>query len=153
MQATYIKYRELKREIRDSAATDLQRVMRGYLARKMLGFRIGRKLSPPNRYSSTSSGMPTCHYILRGLLIWDCLLGAMAKVATSQQSGGTAISDQAAEFIAKYRECSESKRDLKRKLKKFDEDFVVQHNRAPKKSDKEVIRPMYQKYHEVSFMP
>ncbi len=57
MQSTYVKYRELKREIRDSAATDLQRVIRGYLTRKALGFRIGRKLSPQNRYSSTSSGI------------------------------------------------------------------------------------------------
>jgi hypothetical protein len=57
MQATYVKYRELKKEIRDSAATDLQRVMRGYLARKTLGFRIGRTLAQSNRYSSTSSGI------------------------------------------------------------------------------------------------
>lgn len=55
MQATYVKYRDLKREIRDSAAADLQRVVRGYLTRKGLGFRIGRKAAP-NRFSNVSSG-------------------------------------------------------------------------------------------------
>ncbi len=43
----------------------------------------------------------------------------------------------------------EQKKDLKKKLKKFDEDFLEQNGRAPKKADKEVIRPMYQKYHEL----
>lgn len=57
MQAVYIKYRDLKREIRDNAATDVQRVVRGYLARKALGFRISKKTSGGNRYSSSSSGM------------------------------------------------------------------------------------------------
>lgn len=75
----------------------------------------------------------------------------MAKVVSAQQPS-TSAPDHASELISQYRECSESKRDLKRKLKKFDEDFMVQHNRVPKKSDKEVIRPMYQKYHEVSYL-
>lgn len=70
--------------------------------------------------------------------------GAIAKVAPQQ------FVDPAADLLVKYREILEAKKDLKRKLKKFDEDFMMQHNRAPKKSDKEVIRPMYQNYHEVS---
>jgi hypothetical protein len=60
------------------------------------------------------------------------------------------VSSAAADSLyGKYRELLTSKRDLKRRLKKFDEDFVEQHGRQPKKIDKEVIRPMYQKYHEV----
>jgi len=55
-----------------------------------------------------------------------------------------------AQLFKKYREQRDQKRDLKKKLKKFDEDFLRQHGRNPKKSDKEVIRPMYQSYHEVS---
>lgn len=72
----------------------------------------------------------------------------MAKVSPQQLPNSA---DQSSELITKYRDCAEHKRDLKRKLKKFDEDFLAQNNRAPKKSDKEVIRPMYQKYHEVSW--
>jgi hypothetical protein len=75
----------------------------------------------------------------------------MAKVAT-QPAPLAGSHEQAVELIAKYRDLSENKRDLKRKLKKFDEDFLSQHHRAPKKSDKEVIRPMYQKYHEVRWL-
>jgi hypothetical protein len=41
------------------------------------------------------------------------------------------------------------KRDLKRKLKRFDEDFESQHGHVPSRSDKEVMRPLYQKYHDV----
>lgn len=52
-------------------------------------------------------------------------------------------------MFAKFRDFLEQKKDLKKKLKKFDEDFLEQNGRAPKKADKEVIRPMYQKYHEV----
>lgn len=43
-----------------------------------------------------------------------------------------------AELHEKYRVLLFSKRDLKRKLKKFDEDFVEKWGRNPKKSDKEV---------------
>lgn len=53
------------------------------------------------------------------------------------------------ELLVRFRDLLELKKDLKKRLKKFDEDFYVQYGRAPKKSDKEVIRPMYQKYHEV----
>ena len=35
----------------------------------------------------------------------------------------------------------ETKRNLKRILKKFDEDFMSSKGRAPKKIDKEVMRP------------
>ncbi len=73
----------------------------------------------------------------------------MTKLSASLPTS-TTTGDQSSELISKYRDCAENKRDLKRKLKKFDEDFMAQHSRAPKKSDKEVIRPMYQKYHEVS---
>lgn len=72
----------------------------------------------------------------------------MAKVAANQPQN--LFDGPQNELLVKYRELAEQKRDLKKRLKKFDEDFATQHGRAPKKSDKEVIRPMYQKYHEVS---
>lgn len=44
------------------------------------------------------------------------------------------------ELHNKYRDLLFSKRDLKRKLKKFDEDFLEKYGRNPKKSDKEVSK-------------
>jgi hypothetical protein len=38
----------------------------------------------------------------------------------------------------RYRDLLFSKRDLKKRLKKFDEDFLEKWGRNPKKSDKEV---------------
>jgi len=108
MNAIYVKYRELKREIRDAAARDIQRLIRGARCRKQL-----HKLQsiPAN----IREGLSIANY----------------------------------ELLLRFKDLIENKKDLKRRLKKFDEDFLVQHGKAPKKSDKEVIRPMYQKYHEV----
>ena len=39
------------------------------------------------------------------------------------------------EVYTKYSDLLSSKRDLKRKLKKFDEDFVAQWGRNPRKAD------------------
>lgn len=77
-------------------------------------------------------------------------LGAMAKAAPVTRAANAFEGNGThSEMIVKYREYADQKRDLKKRLKKFDEDFLSQHGRAPRKSDKEVIRPMYQKYHEV----
>jgi hypothetical protein len=57
--------------------------------------------------------------------------------------------DETQLLFARYRESLESKKSLKKMLKKFDDDFVAKKGRAPKKVDKEVMRPQYQKYHEV----
>lgn len=77
----------------------------------------------------------------------------MAKVAPVNRSSNHFEGNaNHSELIAKYRDYAEQKRDLKKRLKKFDEDFASQHGRAPRKSDKEVIRPMYQKYHEVRIL-
>jgi hypothetical protein len=50
---------------------------------------------------------------------------------------------------SRYRELLNEKRELKRTLKKFDDDFAVAHGHQPLKADKEVMRPMYQRYHDV----
>ncbi len=36
MQQTYSRYRDMKREIRSSAAIDIQRLIRGFLARRVV---------------------------------------------------------------------------------------------------------------------
>ena len=48
-----------------------------------------------------------------------------------------------------YRAALAKKRELKRLLKRFDEDFQASHGgKLPKKADKEVMRPQYQQYHD-----
>ena len=57
------------------------------------------------------------------------------------KQGGELASEQ-----ANYRHLQGQKRELKRMLKRFDEDFQQRHGRLPKKADKEVLRPQYQRY-------
>lgn len=162
MQTVYTRYKELKKEIRDYAATDVQRVGRGFLLRK----RVPR--AARLRYQRTAEG------VLRSVRIepshvqqqqqvratgpasntWAKPSEHGANLAVSSSGGGGGGGGDAASMIpmevyTKYSDLLASKRDLKRKLKKFDEDFVAQWGRDPRKADKEVIRPMYQKYHEV----
>jgi hypothetical protein len=156
METVYTRYRKLKKEIRDLSATDLQRAMRGYLSRKHHG-RVG-----PVRWSqSEKSALAPAPAV------------APAKASTTKRAdfsqnffvppGGAAAGGNGAEgafpgsnipsgLYSTYRDLLEKKRDLKRRLKKFDEDFFEHWGRNPKKSDKEVIRPMYQSYHEVSHL-
>ena len=49
----------------------------------------------------------------------------------------------------RYRAALAKKRELKRLLKRFDEDFQASHGgKLPKRADKEVMRPQYQQYHD-----
>lgn len=71
------------------------------------------------------------------------------EVQPGASAGETA---EAKALYAKYKDLLLQKRTLKRRLKRFDEEFAAKHNRQPKKTDKEVMRPHYQKYHEVNFI-
>ena len=62
---------------------------------------------------------------------------------------GACKQGEAATLYARYKELLGEKREMKRVLKKFDEDFALKHSRPPQKAEKEVMRPMYQKYHEI----
>ena len=67
---------------------------------------------------------------------------------TISNDGTTSI--VSAELLSHYRSLLYEKRDLKRSLKKFDDDFAVAHGgHQPRKADKEIMRPMYQRYHDV----
>ena len=150
MESVYTRYRKLKKEIRDISATDLQRALRGYMSRKRYG-RIG-----PLRWG-VSSG--TADKSLLGAAAGKSTAGSTTKrtdfsanfFVPPQSTGADSVigSQIPATLYASYREILEKKRDLKRRLKKFDEDFFENWGRNPKKSDKEVIRPLYQSYHEV----
>jgi hypothetical protein len=127
MQQVYTRYRDMKKEIRDNAACDIQRVARGYLLRARLAkFAVVLPYSP-SRHRGGVGGGPT-------------------------PASPTAARQQATippELFAKYKSLLTQKRDLKKELKMFDDQFVGTHGRAPRKSDKEVMRPLYQQYHEV----
>lgn len=135
MQTVYTRYRDLKRNIRSLAAIDVQRLVRGHLSRVRAGLVARRDAS-----SSKANRM---------LVAQSPVLG-QSNSQKSLGSGGPSSSGSAtADLYGRYRELLGSKRDLKRRLKRFDEEFLETQGRQPKKADKEVIRPMYQKYHEV----
>lgn len=214
MESIYTRYRKLKKEIRDVAAVDLQRLSRGYLSRmkpncctnswnkkvvaavalanaaaasenngsKTVATAALRKQQSFN--TSGSGGVISVNVSpkrIRGLdnnsavgsnntTTTATVVAAAASVTathsppSSNNSSITTTSNSmsAAGFhpgsniptalYASYRTLLDQKRDLKRRLKKFDEDFLERYGRNPKKSDKEVIRPMYQNYHEVSIV-
>ena len=107
MSDHYSRYKEMKKWIRDDAATDIQKMVRRFLVRLKYSRQRGqyRQLPPPEN-------IPT-------------------------------------ELYARYRLLLNEKRELKRTLKKFDDDFTATHGHAPRKADKEIMRPMYQSYHDV----
>jgi hypothetical protein len=154
MESVYTRYRKLKKEIRDLSATDLQRAIRGYLARKHHG-RVG-----PVRWGQSSGAGDKSSLALGKSGAQSATKRADYSqnffVPPSGASGGNAAPGGPSDptgLYASYRELLEKKRDLKRRLKKFDEDFFENWGRNPKKSDKEVIRPLYQQYHEVRHLP
>lgn len=242
MHQFYVKYRELKKEIRETAAKDMQRVARGFLSRRrvlrmvhgstsddavqvaaaQMAAAMGRHISPdavasgteptmvvspregtavlpnnqntkPGVISSSSAAAAAASYgstpssgsgsgsgsgasnatgpALVGSTAGSSSTSLTATIGSNNAGGGGASSlpqlslqlntelctyrpsGQLDEDTMKFRELLYAKRDLKRMLKKFDSDFVDQFGRQPKKADKESMRPMYQKYQEVSTSP
>lgn len=159
MEGVYTRYRKLKKEIRDLSATDLQRTVRGYIARRRHG-RIGtlrrsQSLGNPTTAASAekaklSSSVKRSDFASNFFVPPGGAAGAASPPASAADNNGMFPgSNIPSSLYAAYRDLLEKKRDLKRRLKKFDEDFYENWGRNPKKSDKEVIRPMYQNYHEV----
>lgn len=88
-----------------------------------------------------------------------------AVTTAGTSAGSKPVSSDASN--QRFKELMLEKKELKRILKKFDEDFAAKHGRLPVKSEKEVcfcrcsqryslivvfpqvMRPMYQKYHEL----
>eukprot|EP00595_Chromulina_sp_UTEXLB2642_P002659 CAMPEP_0196763804 /NCGR_PEP_ID=MMETSP1095-20130614/4815_1 /TAXON_ID=96789 ORGANISM="Chromulina nebulosa, Strain UTEXLB2642" /NCGR_SAMPLE_ID=MMETSP1095 /ASSEMBLY_ACC=CAM_ASM_000446 /LENGTH=485 /DNA_ID=CAMNT_0042117839 /DNA_START=762 /DNA_END=2219 /DNA_ORIENTATION=- len=111
MQSIYSAYRDMKRNIRDISAIDIQRVYRGH------SIRIKYKSRKTNDNASNN------------------------KLTRSNYFNS--------EIYKKYKELSIQKKEVKKLLKKFDEDFIAVHKRQPKKADKEVMRPMYENYNNI----
>jgi hypothetical protein len=220
MNQLYVKYRELKKDIRETAAKDMQRVIRGFLARRLVLkllhgsasdeiFTVGKtqsnssattksdammispeaahldssaivsprdssvsstkdntffggigasggnvSLSTPGVISSSSAAAAAASYNSNS----STSASTVTSTSNSSLSQGTLSGSDLGLYrpsgsldddVVKFRELLYAKRDLKRTLKKFDTDFMEQHNRQPKKADKESMRPMYQKYQEI----
>lgn len=201
MTATYNRYRDMKRDIRNSAATDIQRVARGHLVRRRGRGDMDRSTGSSSRSAKSQVGAspdttpPSVRRKLHGnpnaaspgksaskqqsnaMVIEDLTStpqpviaeakstpSGAAMTSSSPSSKGSAVAaatpppnvsvqDQLSptgkQMYAKFKDLLLQKRTLKRKLKRFDEDFQARTGRLPKKADKEVMRPHYQKYHEV----
>lgn len=162
MESVYTRYRKLKKEIRDLAAIDMQRLTRGFVVRSCMGqikHRPRKQLLQPSAATASAAAAaaaaaaPTSAAAVvgsagRGAKRTPGDAGSTPLSAAAAAKSGDGVSD--GDLYAQYRQLLVQKRDLKRELKKFDEDFLEKNGRAPRKSDKEVIRPMYQTYHEVT---
>jgi hypothetical protein len=93
---------------------------------------VAEAKTAPSMTSGVSAGVKPLH-------------AAPASSASVQDQ----LSPPGRQLYAKFKDLLLQKRTLKRKLKRFDEDFQARTGRLPKKADKEVMRPQYQKYHEV----
>ncbi len=136
MQAVYTRYRDLKKDIRNLAAVDLQRCVRGFLVRSKSDGAIATSTGSRKRKDGASSAkqQPTSFHQQAQL---PASTGGAALSAAAQHA---AAGD---DLYAKYKELLNSKRELKRRLKRFDEDFFEQWGRQPKKVDKEVRSPLW----------
>ena len=235
VQALYDRYKECKRQIRDAAATDIQKVMRGARVRTKVAA-MAAKLAAVGAALANASSMPTplgsraassagdtmvtssnnSNVSVAGMSISasgmsaGSVLGQLtsssimqvednrssnsasgpvnvlsslsfdaglnvnqalniraygrsplgAKVAPANDDAGASATgtdtsaaagdvDGQDDIIAHYRYLSAQKKQLKRELKRFDEDFLAQTGRQPRKSDKEALRPQYQRYHDL----
>lgn len=150
MESVYTRYRKLKKEIRDLSATDLQRAIRGYLSRKHHGrvgpVRWGNSSGPLDKSATAPGKSGSSHSATKRADYSQNFFTPPSGSAGAGAAGGALDPNG---LYAAYREVLDKKRELKRRLKKFDEDFFENWGRNPKKSDKEVIRPLYQQYHEV----
>lgn len=221
MQTVYSKYRELKKTIRDIAATDIQRTVRGCFCRlKMEGDNVNvngvdnisegdnsyflqhLQLKQNNNMSNQIWANPSNSSQLQYMMMspppavlsdvpTEDMNGSIATGRTglifaspsppplnsdliskfaAQGSGNsndnnmalddgsinvtipnssTSLSGIPNEMLEEYRDIQNQKKEIKKVLKRFDEDFTAANGRAPRKIDKEVMRPIYQNYHEL----
>ena len=155
MQATYARYRDLKREIRHSAAIDIQRIIRGFVCRAALKRRkMSRKSSQTFFHPATvgSDSMTAPSLASSGSSTGNSRKGWSGAEHTTLNNAVEQDSVSAEqELCNRYKDFLLQKKTLKRKLKRFDEEYFSKNGRLPKKADKEIMRPHYQKYHEVCF--
>lgn len=167
MDSVYKTYRNLKRVIRNNAASDIQRHFRGYSARKTLaGHRNQAGFVPMDtldsfdgdflddseadefdEHTSKRSRDTDARSVDSDNMSED--EGMLMGTLTSGISGVGLHSPGSSQGTARYKELMGLKKTLKEKLKTFDDEFLKTHGHAPGKRDKEVMRPYYEQYHGV----
>lgn len=130
MGQAYTRYKEMKRVIRDFAATDIQRVFRGYFWRRSYVAGEPRRKGQRTSSDSVISPFPSTS---RGIFP-----PALNSQLVQTQTVPVLISSLPTDILMQCRQLLQEKRDIKRRLKCFDEDFSRDYGRAPKKADKEV---------------
>ena len=154
MNEVYEKYRSLKRGVRDQAAKSIQRLIRGFITRRRVrGQRVRLQVSLPVKSTTSSFGTTGGTEIIssslpgkrKGIESTGSSVRPLSGSADSNASGGGLREDRQsmgskvpADIFAKYKDLWGQKHELKRRLKKFDDDFAQQHKRQPTKAEKEV---------------
>jgi hypothetical protein len=156
MQGVYVSYREMKRVIRDISAIDIQRFVRSFVARtKVKKSHAYLNANLNHHHSSSNNNSPATSLYANNhdsMVSSDDLNGKLRYSSSSSSSNNkTKTAANYNDLLNRYRELQSQKKDIKRQLKRFDEEFAITHGRQPKKADKEVMRPMYQSYHDVSY--
>jgi len=157
-------YRSLKKFVRANAAIRIEATYRGFVGRKratsMMAMLEQQKATAPVHYSggyesagygyaeTDAPGMP--RDASRGQRqeeneIAGYLAGAMMRLRLEQERNGR---DAAIERMSLSQKEAE-KSFVKHELKKFDDMLTVSLGRAPRKADKEPMRPLYSRYHEL----
>jgi hypothetical protein len=122
----YEEYRALKQRIREDAVLHIQAVYRGARTRRSCAFK--------RRRGGGGGGAPAA---------------AGAEARPSLAAGGPSLTPQQRE-LARLRD---EKAQLKRQLRLFDVNFAGAHGgRQPTKAEKEHLRPLYTRYHELKAM-
>jgi hypothetical protein len=124
----YEEYRSLKQRIREDAVLHIQAVYRGARARQRSKFK---------RRGAAAAGLAAA-----------AAAAAAAAPRPSLQAGASLTPQQ--RELARLRD---EKAQLKRQLRQFDVDFAQKHGgRQPSKAEKEHLRPLYTRYHELKAM-
>jgi hypothetical protein len=151
MTNVYSRYRDLKREIRSSAAVDIQRIIRGFLCRAALKRRRLNRNSSQTHMRDPSASIESVASAAIGAAMgsatpsadataWRVLRGNTGAGSAEDKSNSAslpALSADDDEMCKKYKDLMLQKKTLKRKLKRFDEEFYSKNGRLPKKADKE----------------
>ena len=167
MEATYKAYRNMKRSIRSDAARDIQRYFRGYVARKRFKH---RRISSPGsvpmetalpaefEYSHESDDDRFARYYqdtnLRSAdtdtysdedAVMEKSMGTLAS-----EFGGVGLQSLESDALKlRMKSLFSMKKDMKDKLRLFEEEFFKTRGSYPSKKDRQVMKPFYDQYNEV----
>ena len=169
MEATYKAYRNMKRSIRNDAARDIQRYFRGHVVRRQCKQKhisspgsIPMETAAPAEfgYSNESDDDRFTRYYQDTNIRSNEADTYSDEDAVMEKSMGSLVNElsgvglQSLESEAlKHRMKSlfSMKRDMKDKLRLFEEEFFKTRGSFPNKKDRLVMKPFYDQYNEVLF--